>query len=119
MKTDNKKPSSRHYNFGTFEDRLEHICLLFGAKRPAIEYDRRVDSKHPLLADGLMGFIERYEVCMDWLFIGSPDGLLKHWASRKNSIDYISAEMHNLDADGLRELLDSIEKIQAARKSND
>lgn len=117
MKTENKNPpSSRHYKFGTFEDRLEHICLLFDTEGPNIEYEENTDVA--LLSDNLIAWIEQYEICMDWLFLGNPDGLLKHWASRKNSFEYIISEVFKLDADGLREVIEFIEEIQSARNSN-
>lgn len=65
-----------HYEFGTFEERLNHICALFEVDAPEVVYE---DGK-PTLTDGFIGWIEEHSVNMDWLFGGSPCVMLKKWS---------------------------------------
>lgn len=53
MKT--TKIKSRDYTFGTFQDRLDHVCLLFNSDRPKLEYG--VSLEYPFLDDELMAWI--------------------------------------------------------------
>jgi hypothetical protein len=80
MKTETKKLTSRDYTFGTFQDRLDHICLLFDTNALEIKFED--GASQPLLSDELMEWIEKHNLSMDWLFVGNPDGLLKRAAAQ-------------------------------------
>ncbi|MEX0285103.1 MAG: hypothetical protein AB3N23_10870 [Paracoccaceae bacterium] len=80
---------SRHYKFGTFAERLDHICALFDTEPPAIEYDQ---DGIAIMSDELLDFGTTHEINLDWLFIGNPDGLLCAWArSREQDAEMVKA----------------------------
>ncbi|MEM9966486.1 MAG: hypothetical protein AAF755_00150 [Pseudomonadota bacterium] len=75
----NQPQASRHYTFGTFDERLAHICAALEIDPPKIAYgDGEV-----LLTDALMGWIETHEVNMDWLFSGNPCAMVRTWSKSR------------------------------------
>lgn len=73
------KQSHRHYEFGTFEERLEHFCMLFKCNKPEILYE----DGEPQLTDSLMDWIKENEANMDWLFAGNPSAMLSQWSKEQ------------------------------------
>lgn len=67
------------YNFGTFEERLQHLCALFEVDPPELVYE----DGQPMLTDSLMEWIKEHTVNMDWLFAGSPCALLREWTKAR------------------------------------
>tara|TARA_R110002051_G_C8765357_1_gene502445 strand:- start:2089 stop:2517 length:429 start_codon:yes stop_codon:yes gene_type:complete len=67
--------TSHHYKFGTFNERLEHLCMLFEIAPPEIVFE----DGEPTLTDPFMEWIKANEVNMDWLFAGSPCAMLREW----------------------------------------
>ncbi len=75
------KSSHRHYEFGTFAERLEHACMLFEIAPPALEYE----GDSPEITTPLMTWLKTHAIDMDWLFAGSPSGILKRETERRKS----------------------------------
>ena len=73
--------SHRHYEFGRFQERLEHFCVLFEIDPPGILYE----DGEPTLTDLLMEWIKETNANMDWLFAGSPCAMLRAWAKDRAS----------------------------------
>lgn len=73
------KKSHRHYEFGTFNERLEHFCVLFEIDPPEITYE----DGEPTLTDALMDWIKETNANMDWLFAGSPCAMLREWVKAR------------------------------------
>ena len=59
------------------EDRVMHFCSLLDLEIPTLDFDE--ESHEVLLTDSLMAWVEKHDCNMDWLFTGSPDGLLRQW----------------------------------------
>ncbi|WP_300071133.1 hypothetical protein [uncultured Ruegeria sp.] len=103
------KQSHRHYEFGTFSERLEHICLLLEVDPPEIVYE----DGHPTLAEPVMDWIKANEVDMDWLFAGSPSGILQNSVnSRRRSTQFaeINQQMEPQVQAGFLALLTAVVK---------
>ena len=107
MKTEKK---SRDYTFGTFEDRLDHVCLVFNAEPPKLDYGE--SSEYPFLDDELMAWLIEHDICMDWLFAGSPDGLLRHWSERNNDLGWLLQQIPNMSQAELRILCDKLKELR-------
>jgi hypothetical protein len=71
--------SHLHYEFGTFNERLEHLCMLFEITPPEMVYE----DDEPTLTEPLIDWIKASEVNMDWLFVGNPCEMLCEWAKRR------------------------------------
>jgi hypothetical protein len=71
--------SHRHYEFGTFNKRLEHLCMLFEITPPEMVYE----DGEPTLTEPLIDWIKANDVNMGWLFVGSPCEMLCEWAKRR------------------------------------
>jgi len=106
VRTDMKE-SHRHYQFGTFNERLENLCMLFEIAPPEIVYE----DGEPTLTDGLMDWIKTNEVNMDWLFVGSPCAMLRVWAKdrgRTRRILEINSQLEPEVQQGLLALLKAV-----------
>lgn len=66
-----------NYEFGTFAERLAHICMLHEIASPKIVYE---DSE-PILTGPLSEWIKAHKINMDWLFVGNPSAVLKAWSN--------------------------------------
>ena len=74
------------YNFGTFEERLQHLCALLEVDRPELAYE----DGQPMMTDALMNWMQYHNVNMDWLFAGSPCALLREWMrAQKQSLELL------------------------------
>ncbi|MEM9899913.1 MAG: hypothetical protein AAF865_01100 [Pseudomonadota bacterium] len=71
--------SAFDYRFGTFNERLDHLCALFEAEPPEIAYE----DGRPLLTDPLADWMKENHANWDWLFMGSPSGLLRAWVQAR------------------------------------
>lgn len=71
--------SHRHYEFGTFAERMEHACALFETDPPEIIYE----DGEPTMTDPFMQWIKEHGVNMDWLFAGSPCSMLRQFAKQR------------------------------------
>lgn len=66
------KQSTRDFEFGTFDERMDHFCALFETDPPEIVYeDGEVMYTQPL-AD----WLAKHGADSDWLFLGQPSDLL-------------------------------------------
>ncbi|WP_050525519.1 hypothetical protein [Pseudorhodobacter aquimaris] len=70
----------RHYEFGTFKERLAHTCALFEIDPPKITYE----DGEPTLTEPFMQWIGDHNVNMDWLFGGSPCAMLREWSKARS-----------------------------------
>ena len=70
----------RHYEFGTFDQRLAHFCALFEIDPPEIVYE----DGEPTLTAPIMSWIKTHRVNMDWLFTGSPCAMLREWSKSQS-----------------------------------
>lgn len=109
--------TSREYKFGNFNERLDHICLLFGADKPSVEFDNE-GSGEPLLTDGLFNWTCEHEVNLDWLFLGNPDGLLCQWAKRKTGLGYAIEQVNKMNRDELVYFMQKLEAMKTSRARN-
>lgn len=87
------KESHRHYEFGSLDERLEHICMLFEIDPPEIVYDKG----EPTLTEPLLEWIKANEVNMDWLFAGSPCAMLREWSKARKQEKAIVEANHKLE----------------------
>ncbi|MEM9763890.1 MAG: hypothetical protein AAF968_15515 [Pseudomonadota bacterium] len=71
--------SHRSYEFGTFDERLAHLCALFEVEPPEIEYE----DGQPLLTYPLADWMKENHANWDWIFAGSPSGLLRAWVEAR------------------------------------
>ncbi|MEM9496566.1 MAG: hypothetical protein AAGA28_01500 [Pseudomonadota bacterium] len=74
---DNARPgghSHRDYRFGTFQERLEHFCLLSDINVP--EFDIEANGEPQDLDAVLNWALEVEGSSLDWLLAGSPSSLL-------------------------------------------
>ena len=55
---------------------------------------------------------ESTPVCMDWLFAGSPDGLLRHWSERNNDLGWLLKQMPNMSQAELVSLRDKLKELR-------
>ncbi|MDU9005736.1 hypothetical protein [Sedimentitalea todarodis] len=73
--------SHRHYEFGTFAERLEHFCMLFEVDPPEIVYE----DGEPTLTKALIEWSSIHSANMNWLIGGSPCTMLKDYAKNVES----------------------------------
>ena len=95
-------------NIHATEDRVMHFCSLFEVDIPKLDFDER---HGVLLDDNLMAWVEKHDCNMDWLFTGSPDGLLKSWAKRKSGLGYIVEQVCKMNREQLVRLLEKIKEM--------
>ncbi|MEO3415725.1 hypothetical protein AAFO92_13800 [Roseovarius sp. CAU 1744] len=67
-----KPRTHRHYEFGTFDERLEHFCAVMEVDVP--EWPR--EDGEPTLNDDLVKWARDHGVDWDWLFAGSPSAMV-------------------------------------------
>lgn len=78
--TDEAMPKPHHhYEFGDFEERLAHFCVLFEIEPPQILYE----DGEPTLTDSFMDWIKETNADMNWLFAGSPCSMLREWTNAR------------------------------------
>lgn len=72
----NEKPalqSHRHFEFGTFGERIEHACALFESSPPELTHE----AGEPILTDSLLAWAHEQGICMNWLLGGDPSEIIK------------------------------------------
>ena len=98
-------PERTEITFGTFDQRLDHICAVLNVEPPQLEFDEAGDGRCPLLTDELWRWLESNEVNLDWFFCGHADGLIRSYAKRKTGLGYIIEQVHKLPKSELEPLL--------------
>ncbi len=73
------KESHRHYEFGTFDERLEHLCLLLEVDPPEMVYE----DGEPILTEPLLKWVTANAIDSNWLFGGSPCVMLREWTKSR------------------------------------
>ena len=74
--------SHRHYQFGTFEERLKHASMVFESEPPEVEYE----DGHPGMSDAMLAWIKDHEISIDWLYAGTPSPMMIELSrARKNT----------------------------------
>lgn len=63
------KKSHRHYEFGTFEERLAHVCALLEIEDPGLNFDK--DSTVSINED-IIAWTHVNGINLEWLLIGNP-----------------------------------------------
>ncbi|MEM9394408.1 MAG: hypothetical protein AAGA38_11150 [Pseudomonadota bacterium] len=63
------------YEFGAFDECLEHFCAPFEIDPPESVYE----DGEPTLTDPLMDWITQNNANMNWLFAGSSSAILREW----------------------------------------
>jgi len=95
------KKSPNDYQFGTFDERLEHFCALFEIEPPEIVFE----DGEPTATQPLMDWVAETHVCMDWLFMGRPDDMLKEWSKTSKDKREIVDVVTSLDPEVKRGLV--------------
>ena len=98
-------PEKTEFSFGTFEQRLEHICAILNVDPPQLKFDEAGEGRCPLLTDELWLWIESHEINFDWFFRGNADALILSYAKRKTGLGYIIEQVHKLPKSELEPLL--------------
>ena len=64
-----------------------------------------------LLTDGILEWLSQHNACLDWIFAGNPDGVLKLWAKNQVSVREISATTDRLEPEVRRGLLATLQLV--------
>lgn len=103
-----KNSSHMRFEFGTFDERLAHICAVFEIEAPDFPID---NSLSETLTDKNMAWIKEHNINMDWLFAGSPSFLIKHSAKRETDVKKFTDTITQLEPEivkGLHALMYSV-----------
>ena len=103
-------PERTEITFGTFNQRLDHICAILNIDPPQLDFDEASEGRCPLLTDNLWRWIESNGISLEWLYRGNADHLIVSHSRRETRFGYLLEQVHKLPESELEPLLTALEQ---------